>query len=51
MGMCRFKDESDDGYEKFKGVLARYIAEIKSEQRNALRTSLENDATRTAGQC
>lgn len=43
MGICRFEDENDDGYEKFKGVLADFIAESKREQGNAT-------ATRKAGQ-
>ena len=50
MGMCRFEDENDDGYEKFKGVLADYIAEIKGEKQSAVETSSEHDATRRAGQ-
>ena len=49
MGMCRFQDENDDGYEKFKGVLANFIARIKSEQQNATKTSLEGEAIRRAG--
>lgn len=49
MGMCRFKDENDDGYEKFKGVLAKFVAAIKSDRQNATKTSLENEAIRRAG--
>ena len=50
MGMCRFQDENDDGYEKFKGVLANFIAEIKSDQQNPTKASLEGEAIRRAGQ-
>ena len=50
MGMCRFEDENDEGYEKFKGVLAKFISKIKSEQGNATKPSLEGDATHRAGQ-
>ena len=50
MGMCRFDDENDDGYEKFHGVLANFLAEIKGEQRNVKKATLESDATRRAGQ-
>ena len=50
MSMCRFQDENDDGYEKFKGVLADFVAGIQSDQRNATKTSLEGQATRRAGQ-
>ena len=50
MGMCRFKDENDDGYDKFKGTLAGFIVEIKTRRWNATEPSLENDATRKAGQ-
>ena len=50
MGMCRFADENDDGYEKFKGVLTDYTAEIKGEKQNATKASLTSDATRRAGQ-
>ena len=50
MGMCRFQDENDDGYEKFKGVLAEYIAEINGQDQSATEASLENDASRRAGQ-
>ena len=48
--MCRFEDENDDGYEKFKGVLARFMAGTKREQGNATDSLLEGDATRRAGQ-
>ncbi len=44
MGMCRFDDENDDGYEKFKGVLAKFIAEISSEKKSAMEASLCSDA-------
>ena len=50
MGMCRFEDENDDGYEKFKGVLAKFIAEIKSEPPNLAEVSAKSDATRRTGQ-
>ena len=50
MGMCQFKDENDDGYDKFKGTLTRFIGEIKSQQQNATRASLEFDAKHKAGQ-
>ena len=50
MGMCRFKDENDDGYDKFKGTLLRFIVEIKAQQRNATEASLEKDAERKASQ-
>lgn len=43
MGMCRFENENDDGYEKFIGVLTNLITDIKREQGNAR-------ATRKAGQ-
>ena len=49
MGMCRFQDENDDGYEKFKGVLAKFVAGIKSDQQNATKKSLEGEAIRRAG--
>ena len=49
MGMCRFQDENDDGYEKFKGILANFIAGIKSVQYGATETSLEGDSIRRAG--
>ena len=40
MGMCRFDDENDDGYEKFKDVLAKFIAEASSEKKSAMEASL-----------
>lgn len=50
MKMCRFDDESDDGYEKFHDVLRKFIAEIKSEQEEIKTLSSEIDSTRRAGQ-
>lgn len=50
MGMCRFEDADDDGYEKFKGALTKFLVEIKSEQGNANKTSLDVDGTRRSGQ-
>lgn len=32
MNMCRFEANDDDGYEKFSGILAKYIGQIKSER-------------------
>ena len=49
MGMCRFQDENDDGYEKFKGVLANFIAGIESDQQKGTKTSLEGETVRRAG--
>ena len=49
MGMCRFEDENDDGYQNFKGVLAGYIAEIVGQKQSAVEVSLENDEARRAG--
>ena len=34
MNMCRFNAKDDDGYEKFRGALAKFIEEIRSEQHN-----------------
>lgn len=50
MDMCRFEDENDDGYVKFRGVLARFIAEIGSEHPSLMEASLGTDAARRAGQ-
>ena len=50
MGMCRFEEVNDDGYEKFKDVLANFIDEVKTEQQNAVHARLEIDSTRRAGQ-
>ena len=49
MGMCRFEDKNDDGYEKFKGVLANFLKQI-SEQQNAVKASIESDARKRDGQ-
>ncbi len=49
MGMCRFEDENDDGYEKFKGVLAIFVKQI-SEQRNTVKASIERDTRKRDGQ-
>ena len=46
IGMCRFEDENDDGYEKFRGVFANFIAEIKKKQQNAMKISPEGDLHR-----
>lgn len=50
MGMCRFEDENDDGYDKFKGVLAKFVVEIESKQQNEKKTALKADVTRRDGQ-
>ena len=49
MGMCRFDDENDDGYEQFIGVLRKFLAEIKSEHWGAMKRSFKDNATRKAG--
>lgn len=35
MNMCRFNTKADDGYEKFSGILAKYIGQIKTDQQEA----------------
>ena len=32
MEMCRFRDEDDDGYEKFLGAFEKYLREIEKER-------------------
>lgn len=35
MNMCRFTTKADDGYEKFSGMLTKYIDQIKTDQHEA----------------
>lgn len=49
MNMCRFDGGKDDGYEKFKGVLENFVAELKSEQQSATKASSEREEIRRAG--
>jgi hypothetical protein len=30
--MCRFKSSNDDGYIKVKGVISKYLGEIREKQ-------------------
>ena len=31
MMMCRFRDENDEGYNKVKGVVSKYMDEIQAQ--------------------
>ena len=35
MNMCRFNKKADDGYEKFSGILEKYIEQIKTDKHKA----------------
>ena len=35
MNMCRLDGKDDDGYEKFSGVLEKYIGQIRTEENKA----------------
>jgi hypothetical protein len=36
MMMCRYRDENDEGYNKVKGVVAKYVDEIQTQVANKL---------------
>ena len=45
MNMCRFNAKDDDGYEKFSGVLAKYIGQIRTEKNEAGKARREGQSS------
>ena len=44
MNMCRLNGKDDDGYEKFSGVLEKYIGQIRTEKSKANKVRRESQS-------
>ena len=44
MNMCRLNAKDDDGYEKFSGVLEKYIGQIRNEKNEANKVRRESQS-------